>query len=161
MKNKILVVIGLIILVNLFFLWFLKTKNKTTIGKTASPVQEGEGIESEPMEPDQEESLVQDLPGASDQTAEGQNQAGFSITGNLVGDGQPWLVLYDDPQTGAVAATLELVLTDRSRCDFGQGDTSCVPMYFEVGTVVEAIGQKDGNKLIVSQIKKGVAVMPQ
>ena len=137
-NKKILLIIGIVILVNLGLFIFFRSQDQTKIAPTTSDQQP---VDQPVNQPSTQESA-------------------FSIEGVLVGDGQPWLVLYDDAQTGTVANTLELVFTDQSRCDFGEGGTSCTPMLFEVGTGIKATGQKNGSKLIVTQIDRAVNLMP-
>ena len=178
MKNKkIITIIAIVIFVNLgLFLYFrLQDQTKVTpapqqLGPTLSP---GQFDQTTPVDqqavnqPDVQEdtspadqSVVQDLPSANvDQPA--AQESDFSISGVLIGDGNPWTLIYDDAAIGAPAATLELVFNDSSLCDFGQGDTSCTPMYFEVGTGIQVTGQKDGTRLIVSKIKRSVSLMTQ
>ena len=155
MKNKkVLVGIGitLIVIVNVFFFLFLKPKNKKTPSSLPVPFGVTTGSQKSPQDAG---NVEQDLPSSSDQAGEDM------VSGVLIGDGNPWKLIFDDAETGSPAATVELVFTDESRCDFGQGETSCDPMYFEVGTGIEVVGQKDGSKLIVSQIKRTRILAPQ
>ncbi len=82
-------------------------------------------------------NVEQDLPSSSDQAGEDM------VSGVLIGDGNPWKLIFDDAETGSPAATVELVFTDESRCDFGQGETSCDPMYFEVVPVLRLSVKKE------------------
>ncbi|MBU1130445.1 hypothetical protein KKE45_03960 [Patescibacteria group bacterium] len=159
MKNKknLLIIIGIIILVNLGLFAFFRSKKQIKLAPALPLDQSDKSTPSAQQSVDQPD-LQQDLPPA-DQSAS-TNSDTVTISGVLIGDGNPWTVIFDDPTTGAPAATFELVFNDSSLCDFGQGDTSCIPMYFEVGTGIEITGQKDGSQLIVSQISRAVNLMP-
>ena len=147
MNKKIFLIIGIVIVVNLGLFIYFRSQKQTKLAPASS-------------QPDSVDQPVdQDLPSA-DASQPSARESDFSVSGNLIGDGNPWTLIYDDPATGSPAATLDLVFTDQSRCDFGQGDTSCTPMYYEVGTGIEATGQKDGSKLTVSHIKRATNLMP-
>ena len=171
MKNKkIFLIIGIIVFVNLgLFIYFrFQDQNKfVPSSPTPSASQQLEQLPASVDQSDQSASsgqqpvdqpIVQDLPPA-DVDQPSTQESGFSISGVLIGDGNPWTLIYDAP--GSPAATFELVFTDQSLCDFGQGDTSCTPMYYEVGTGIEVAGQKDGSKLIVSRVERSVPLMGQ
>jgi len=140
-RKNIFLIIGIVVLVNLCLFIYFRFQNR-----------------SEPSVPDAQPRVDQLLDQPADQSS--TKPADFSIEGVLVGDGQPWLVLYDDAKTGTVANTLELVFTDQSRCDFGEGDRSCTPMLFEVGTGIKASGQKEDSLLTISKIIRAVNLMP-
>ncbi len=168
MRNKkVFIIIGIIIFVNLGLFLFFRSKDKSKITTVSEQsTASGQQVVDQPeVQPDQNlpsgnQAVVQDLPPADvDQPSE--PESGFSISGVLIGDGNPWTLIYDDAATGAPAATFELIFTDSSLCDFGQGETSCTPMYYEVGTGIEVTGQKDGSKLIVSHVKRSVSLMGQ
>lgn len=79
----------------------------------------------------------------------------FSIGGYLLQDDLGgWIVLYDDVQTGAVAAKNSLAFTNDSLCNFGQGEKKCDLSTFEVGTQIEVEGRQSGNELTVIKMKK-------
>jgi len=168
MKNKkVFLIIAIIVFVNLGLFVFFRFRNQTKFAPASSPSQlsqptiSGQQLADEP-------TIEQDLPPVDQPASTFDSDSGsgtdsslstVTIGGVLIGDGNPWTLIYDTP--GSPATTLELVFTDQSLCDFGQGDTSCSPMYFEVGTDIEATGQKDGSRLIVSQIKRTVPLMGQ
>jgi len=164
-NKKVFLIIGLVVFVNLgLFIYFRfqdQTKPVSTPSLSESASQSDQSVPSDQQPVDQsgDQSAGQDLPPA-DVDQPSARESDFSIEGILIGDGNPWTIIYDDPVTGSPAATLELVFTDSSLCDFGQGDTSCFPMYFEVGTGIQATGQKDGSKLTISQIDRAVNLMP-
>jgi len=154
-KKLLVIVVGIIIFVNLGLFLFFRSQNQTKLAPVVSPLDQSD-TKDIPSSTDQ--PVVQDLPPADQPSTQ---ESDFSISGVLVGDGNPWTIIYDDAATGAPDATLDLVFTNQSRCNFGQGDASCTPMYFEVGTGIEVTGQKDGSQLIVSQIERSVSRMPQ
>ncbi len=161
MKNiknkKIFLIAGIVIFVNLGLFLFFRFRNQTKLTPGLPLSQPSQSTSSGQQPVDQPaDSIQQDLPPAN-----ADQPTLTTIGGVLIGDGNPWTIIYDDAATGAPAATLELVFTDQSVCDFGQGFTSCTPMYYEVGTGIEAIGRKDGSKLIVSQIERAVPLMGQ
>jgi len=157
-NKKILIIIAIVIVVNLgLFLFFRSQKSSQPVPASSPPPVNQPVIVDQP--------LVQDLP-LVDQPApatdsSSADSSAVTIGGVLIGDGNPWTLIYDDAATGAPAATLELVFNGQSRCDFGHGDVFCTPMYYEVGTGIEVTGQKDGGKLIVTHIKRAVALMGQ
>lgn len=149
LKQKIFLIIGIVIFVNLglFFFFRSQDQNKTTTVSDQSTSSGKQVVDQPETQPDR------DLPSA------GVDQpVSTPVAGILIGDGSPWTLIYDAP--GSPAATFELVFTDQSRCDFGGGDVSCSPMYYEVGTGIEVTGQKDGSQLVVSHIKRAVNLMP-
>ena len=82
-------------------------------------------------------------------------KANFSIGGNLLqSDLGGWIVLYDDAQTGAMAAKKTLIFTNESLCDLGQGEKKCDLSTFEIGTQIEVEGVQSGNTLKVTKMKK-------
>ena len=171
MNKKIIVFVILFIVINVFFFLFLKPKGTTkstflpaflqestqeSKSSQGLPIEQGQEP-GEANQPDESETPV----GQEEPLPPSSTKASFTVSGNLIGDGNPWKVLYDDPQTGAVAASFDLVFTDQSRCDFGQGETSCQPMLFEVGTQIEVTGNKDGNRLVVIKLKRAVSFIVQ
>ena len=152
-NKKIFLIIAIIVFVNLGLFVFFRFQNQIKFAPASLPSQL-----NQPTISGQQPAFTSD-PDSSSGTD--SSSSTVIIGGVLVGDGDPWIVLYDDPQTGSVAANLELVFTDQSVCDFGQGFISCSPMYYEVGTGIEVTGQKDGAKLIVSQIERAVSLMGQ
>ena len=171
MKNiknkKIFLIAGIVIFVNLGLFLFFRFRNQTKLTPGLPLSQPSQSTSSGQQPVDQPaDSIQQDLPPTDPVTqdlppANADQPTLTTIGGVLIGDGNPWTIIYDDAATGAPAATLELVFTDQGVCDFGQGFTSCTPMYYEVGTGIEAIGRKDGSKLIVSQIERAVPLMGQ
>ena len=173
MKNKkIFLIIGIIVFVNLGLFIYFRFQDQNKFAPSSPTPSASQQLEQLPASVDQsdqsassgqqpvDQPIVQDLPPA-DVDQPSTQESSFSISGVLIGDGNPWNLIYDDAATGSAAATLELVFTDSSLCDFGQGDTSCTPMYYEFGTGIEVTGQKDGSKLIVPRVKRSVSLMGQ
>ncbi len=182
-NKKVLIIIGIVIFVNLGYFVFFRSKNQTNtttslIPQQTEPLRQSDQSTSsdqpsvdQPITqqdvPSNDQPLVKDLPLADQSNStttnsdSGPSASTITISGVLIGDGNPWTLIYDDAATGSVAATLELVFTDTSLCDFGGGDTSCTPMYYEVGTGIEVTGQKDGSKLTVSRIERSVSIIRQ
>ncbi len=172
MKNKkiligVLVSVVLIIIINVFFFWYLKPKNKKKSSSSSVPSQEVTGGQETPQDTNDGE----DLPAKQDQGAEqkqpGQSgsgasdQASSSFEGVLIGDGNPWKLIYDDLQSSSAAATLILVFTDQSVCDAGGGVITCSPMMIEMGTQIQVEGVRSGDQLTVISLKRSVALMGQ
>jgi len=172
-KKLLVIVVGIIIFVNLGLFLFFRSRNQTRLAPAPSdrrPINDKPLIQQDDLPPVDQSATTQDIPSSTDQPAvqdlppvdqPSTQKSDFSIGGVLIDDGNPWTLIYDDAATGSPASTLELVFTDQSRCDFGQGDASCTPMYYEVGTGIEVTGQKDGSQLIVSRIERSVPRMPQ
>ena len=177
LNKKVLIIIGIIVFVNLGFFVFFRSQNQTK-STPALPLLQSDSSVSSDQPPADQSVASQEIPSTNvDQPVTGQDlplveksapptnpdssSPTTTISGVLIGDGNPWTLIYDDAATGSVAATLELVFTTSSRCDFGQGDVPCDPMFYEVGTGIEVTGQKDSSNLTVSHIKRAVSLIGQ
>jgi len=78
----------------------------------------------------------------------------FSETGNLTeGTYQDWRLVYEEP--GAPALFVELIFTEQSMCNIGEGEQKCTEIKekLEIGQRVSVLGEKQQNMLKVHTLE--------
>lgn len=138
--NKIIIFLILFIAVLLGGIFYLI---RSGTGQEKKPEKQGGVVTEEVTQPEPTKGTI---------SPKIPLEANFSKTGEILKKEEGLIFLYGEP--GNPAATVQLIFTQTSLCDFGEGKKTCETAKLEEGTRVKINGNKKNGELEVIEIEK-------